>query len=210
MPLSFGLPRVDSGAIRRREVPGPGGTIADAGIAPHDKRGRLYCGERRQETPMKHSVSRSGHGRRLPCYPPNMSCSYSGVLTPVEHETRVAAKRGPTISLQESRAAVAGRAVWSRRRPHSTVWITSNPSNSGWPRYRGRLPPALRCAWRNASDVVQSSNAVLSRQIVCDEYSTWSSRAGPRNRWNDTKPGTPRKWVSREVQTSSNDAPASS
>src|ERR1700744_1057332 len=40
--------------------------------------------------------------------------------------------------------------------------------------------------------------------MVWEEYSTWSSRVGPRSRWKDTKPGTPGRWVSREVQTSSN------
>ena len=39
-----------------------------------------------------------------------------------------------------------------------TVCSTSKPSNSGWPRYIGLLPPAPAWARRNASEVVQASN----------------------------------------------------
>ena len=56
--------------------------------------------------------------------------------------------------------------------PGSIVWMTSKPSNSGWPRYRLRLPPASLCARRNASERVQASKSPRLRQIVCDEYST--------------------------------------
>ena len=44
-------------------------------------------------------------------------------------------------------------------------------------------------------------------QTVCEANSTWSSRSGPRRRWNATKPGTCSSLLSRDSQTVSN-APA--
>src|SRR5205807_8308354 len=58
----------------------------------------------------------------------------------------------------------------------------------------------------NASDRGHASKSALLRQIEWDEYRVWSSRSGPRSKWNVMKPGTSRRCVSRVVQTSSKSA----
>ncbi len=59
----------------------------------------------------------------------------------------------------------AGRFPSSGDQPSMT---DSKPSKFGWPRYIGLLSPAFLCAARNASEVVQASNAARFFQTVCE------------------------------------------
>ena len=99
----------------------------------------------------------------------------------------------------------AGQAIWPRTPsgqplPGSIVWITSKPSNSGWPRYRPRFCPASLCARRNASDRVHASKSSLlapdrvrriqhvvvvfgsAQQVECDE--AWDTRQMSCHAWS--------------------------
>src|ERR1700756_2618063 len=105
-----------------------------------------------------------------------------------------------------ARATGSAGAPSNHALPDPIVWMTSKASNSGCPRYRVRLLPASLWARRNASDRVQASKSFFLRQIVCDEYSTYSSCSGPRSRWKTWKPGTSDKWLSRDVHTFSKSA----
>src|SRR5580658_7166588 len=68
--------------------------------------------------------------------------------------------------------------------------MTSNPSNSGWPSVLGFWSPAFLWAKRNCSDFVQAMKSSWLSQTVCEAYSTWSSRSGPRSNWKVPKPFT--------------------
>jgi hypothetical protein len=56
---------------------------------------------------------------------------------------------------------------------------TSNPSNSGCPKYISWCFPPLLCAALNASDFFQFSKSFFDSHILCDAYRVYSSFEEP-------------------------------
>jgi len=80
---------------------------------------------------------------------------------------------------------------------------TSNPSNSGCPKYISWCFPPLLCAALNASDFFQFSKSFFDSHTLCDAYRVYSSFEEPLIRLNCRKPFTPSRCVSLVFQISS-------